>query len=146
MGMIHISCLKEWVNSKRLVYKGKKVQSFFWKALECELCKEPFENRMKYRMFQIMKFDLPNDENDYIILESIKSAPAKVIHVFDLKSCDGNKSVDGLVFNPKNEFSENIFNLFLNPNSYLFDYGIRILKNEISDIGTYSSILYAISF
>ena len=38
MGLIHISCLKEWVNSKRLVYKGKKVQSFFWKALECELC------------------------------------------------------------------------------------------------------------
>ena len=38
MGMIHISCLREWVNSKRLVYKGKKVQSFFWKALECELC------------------------------------------------------------------------------------------------------------
>lgn len=25
MGMIHTSCLKEWVNSKRLVYKGKKV-------------------------------------------------------------------------------------------------------------------------
>jgi len=59
---------------------------------------------MKYRMFQIMKFDLPNNENDYIILESIKSAPAKVIHVFDLKACDGNKGVDGLVFNPKNEF------------------------------------------
>lgn len=38
MGMIHISCLREWVNSKRLVYKGNKVQSFFWKALECELC------------------------------------------------------------------------------------------------------------
>jgi len=38
MGVIHISCLKEWVNSKRLVYKGKKVQSFFWKSLECELC------------------------------------------------------------------------------------------------------------
>ena len=25
MGLIHISCLKEWVNSKRLVYKGNKV-------------------------------------------------------------------------------------------------------------------------
>lgn len=61
MGLIHISCLKEWVNSKRLVYKGNKVQSFFWKALECELCQEPFENRMKYMMFQIMKFDLPSD-------------------------------------------------------------------------------------
>ena len=32
-----------------------------------------------------MKFDLPNEGNDYMILESIKSAPAKVIHVFDLK-------------------------------------------------------------
>lgn len=61
MGMIHTSCLKEWVNSKRLVYKGTKVQSFFWKSLECELCQEPFENRMKYSMFQIMMFDLPND-------------------------------------------------------------------------------------
>jgi hypothetical protein len=44
---------------------------------------------MKYMMVSIMKFDLPNDENDYMILESIKSAPAKVIHVFDLKHCNG---------------------------------------------------------
>ena len=48
-------------------------------------------------------------------------------------------------YNPKLEFTENIFNLFLSSNSYLFDYGIRVLKSEISDIGTYSSILYAIS-
>ena len=44
---------------------------------------------MKYSMFSIMNFDLPNEGEDYIILESIKSAPAKVIHVFDLKNCDG---------------------------------------------------------
>ena len=91
MGMIHNSCLKEWVNNKRLVYKGVKVQSFFWKALECELCNEPFENRMKYSMFKIMKFDVPANNNNYMILESIKSAPAKVIHVFDLNGCDGAK-------------------------------------------------------
>ena len=48
-------------------------------------------------------------------------------------------------YNPKIEFTENIFNLFLSPNSYLFDYGIRVLKSEISDIGTYSSILHSIS-
>lgn len=35
-----------------------------------------------------MKFDLPNNENEYMIFESIKSAPAKVIHVFDLSKCD----------------------------------------------------------
>lgn len=102
MGMIHISCLKEWVNGKRLVYKGRKVQSFFWKALECELCNEAFENRMKYRMFQIMKIDLPNDGQDYMIFESIKSAPAKVIHVFDLSKCKPNASLEEPV--KENEF------------------------------------------
>lgn len=56
---------------------------------------------MKYQMFQIMKFDLPNNENDYMILESIKSAPAKVVHVFDLRDCDGKNYGD--VF-PHNEF------------------------------------------
>lgn len=48
-------------------------------------------------------------------------------------------------YNSKLEFTDNILNLFLSPNSYLFDYGIRVLKSEISDIGTYSSILYSIS-
>ncbi|WP_072682519.1 ATP-binding protein [Arcobacter sp. LA11] len=48
-------------------------------------------------------------------------------------------------YNPKIDFTDNIFNLFLSPNSYLFDYGIRVLKNEISDIGTYSSILHSIA-
>ena len=83
MGAIHISCLKEWLNGKRLVYEGIKVTSYFWKALECELCKEPFENKLRSSLFAIMQFDKP--EKNYMILESIKSAPAKVVHVFDLK-------------------------------------------------------------
>ena len=58
---------------------------------------------MKYSMFQIMMFDLPNDGHDYMILESIKSAPAKVIHVFNLKHCNGELRQDG-TFDPKNEF------------------------------------------
>ena len=57
--------------------------SYFWKALECELCKEPFENKMRSSMFAIMQFDRP--DKNYMILESIKSAPAKVVHVFDLR-------------------------------------------------------------
>jgi hypothetical protein len=35
-----------------------------------------------------MKFDIPNNKNEYMILESIKSAPAKVIHIFDFSNCD----------------------------------------------------------
>jgi len=63
------------------------VKSFFWKALECELCKLPFENKMKDRLIQIMDFERPVSE--YMIMESVKSAPAKVVHVFYLdKSTD----------------------------------------------------------
>lgn len=55
-------------------------------------------------MFQIMKFDLPNNDNEYMILESIKSAPAKVIHVFDLRDCNGKNAPTDEVFDYNNEF------------------------------------------
>ena len=61
MGSIHMSCLKEWLNAKRHVYDGERVTSYFWKALECELCKEPFERKMRSSMFNIMQFELPNN-------------------------------------------------------------------------------------
>lgn len=82
MKHIHIDCLREWLDSKKLVYNGDRVKSFFWKALECELCKTAFETNMKGRLFQIMNFERPDE--DYLIMESVKSAPAKVVHVFYL--------------------------------------------------------------
>lgn len=82
MKSIHLKCLKEWLNSKKLVYNGERVKSYFWKALECELCKVPFETKLKDELFKIMEFDRP--ESEYMIMESVKSAPAKVIHVFFL--------------------------------------------------------------
>ena len=57
----------------------------------------------------------------------------------------GTSTTNLKYYNTQKSFSENIYNLFLSSNAYLFDYGIRVLKSEISDIGTYSSILYAIS-
>ena len=90
MGLIHIKCLKAWVNSKRMCYKSDKLYSFFWKSLKCELCNQSFEDKMKFMMFKILKIDLPKHKQ-YMILESLKSAPAKVIHVFDLSKSDGNQ-------------------------------------------------------
>ena len=39
MGLIHLTCLKEWLKSKKIQRKGEVVSTFFWKNLECELCK-----------------------------------------------------------------------------------------------------------
>jgi pSer/pThr/pTyr-binding forkhead associated (FHA) protein len=47
---------------------------------------------------------------DYMILESLKSAPAKVIHIFDLAQCDGSllplkcPDTGSLIYPQKNEF------------------------------------------
>lgn len=54
MGQIHTQCLKDWLNSKKVVFEGIRVTSYFWKALECELCKQPFESKMRSSMFAIM--------------------------------------------------------------------------------------------
>lgn len=48
---------------------------------------------MRSTLFGIMQFDLPNKQgafkygrgDNYMILESINSMPAKVVHVFDLR-------------------------------------------------------------
>lgn len=49
---------------------------------------------MRSSLFNIMQFELPNGQglydmnrgNNYMILESINSMPAKVVHVFDLEN------------------------------------------------------------
>lgn len=91
-----------------MCYKSDKLYSFFWKSLKCELCNQSFEDKMKFMMFKILKIDLPNHKN-YMILESLKSAPAKVIHVFDLSKSDGSKKPRKnhrgmLEYMPYNEF------------------------------------------
>jgi len=68
----------------------------------------------------------------------------KLDHLY-IYSLLGTSPTNLKYYNPNTEFTENIYNLFLSSNSYLFDYGIQILKSEIGDIGTYSSILYAIA-
>ena len=39
MKMIHIDCLREWLNSKCTIKNNDSVRTYCWKALECELCK-----------------------------------------------------------------------------------------------------------
>ncbi|MDD2697451.1 MAG: ATP-binding protein [Arcobacteraceae bacterium] len=48
-------------------------------------------------------------------------------------------------YNTKNDFIKNVYHLSLNPSSPFFDYGFSYLKKDLGEIGTFSSILYAIS-
>ena len=46
MKFIHIECLREWLNSKSSFKENSAVKTYCWKALECELCKLRFPDRI----------------------------------------------------------------------------------------------------
>lgn len=70
------------------------VTTYFWKNLECELCKTayPYETKSLdgYKMLNIIEYDTPQPQNgqeaQYIVLESISSNTSKVIHVVDMRN------------------------------------------------------------
>lgn len=70
------------------------VTTYFWKNLECELCKTqyPYDTRSldgKY-MLNIIDYDTPiskkGEERYYVVLESISSSTSKVIHVINFEN------------------------------------------------------------
>ena len=42
MRFIGLSCLKEWLTGKRHSKCTYSINSFIWRNLECEICKDPF--------------------------------------------------------------------------------------------------------
>jgi len=67
------------------------VSTYFWKNLECELCKQRFPIEIELKNKQkvaILDYELPVYEADeaphYITLESISSNTSKVVHVLNL--------------------------------------------------------------
>lgn len=92
MRLIHHECLKTWFANKRVVKHSAIVTTYFWKNLECELCKTayPYETRSLdgKNMLNIIEYDTPQpqfgQECYYIVLESISSNTSKVIHVVNM--------------------------------------------------------------
>ena len=77
--MIHIDCLREWLNSKCTVKINDLVKTYCWKAMECELCKERLPDRLPQplekvaneprKFINILTFEKPIGE--YMVLESV---------------------------------------------------------------------------
>lgn len=75
MKFIHIECLREWLNSKSSFKENAAVKTYCWKALECELCKMKFPDRINSnltglgKVIDLISFEKP--VQDYIVLESV---------------------------------------------------------------------------
>jgi hypothetical protein len=47
MKYIHLNCLQDWLNSRMITKETPSTKTYFWKNLECELCKTAFPNYVK---------------------------------------------------------------------------------------------------
>jgi hypothetical protein len=90
MGLIHHECLKTWFESKKVTRHSHDVTTYFWKHLECELCKTPFPSETRSldgkKILNIVEYDIPQDDPYYIVLESISSNTSKVVHVISMEN------------------------------------------------------------
>lgn len=92
MKYIHHLCLKTWFQGKRIMKVNPVVTTYFWKNLECELCKTPYPYETKSldgkEWLNIIEYDTPvslrGEDIYYIVLESISSNTSKVIHVINM--------------------------------------------------------------
>lgn len=68
MRFIHHLCLKTWFANKRIMKVSNIVTTYFWKNLECELCKTayPYETRSfdGKEMLNIIEYDTPQPSFD----------------------------------------------------------------------------------
>lgn len=93
MKHIHIGCLREWLNSKSTFKESNPpgVKTYCWKALECELCKGRFPDRIvnpeqQDQIINLISFEKP--VTNYLVLESVTQQNIKIIHVLDMDSAD----------------------------------------------------------
>lgn len=98
MRHIHHACLRQWFQGKRVVKEGSVVTTYFWKNLECELCRTayPFATRSSdgRRLLPIIEYEKPVAQSDgsasqFLVLESISSNTSKVIHVVRMDKARG---------------------------------------------------------
>ncbi len=72
MKFMHVGCIKSWLNSKLLVGKGPHLVAYFWRAFECEVCKEAYpmrvvHNGIGYDLVEVEKIA----QGDFLMLENI---------------------------------------------------------------------------
>jgi hypothetical protein len=68
------------------------VNSYIWKGLECEICKEPFPETVTSpstgKQIELLNFKIHDDSLNYVIIESVTSTSTtnKTLHICNFDS------------------------------------------------------------
>jgi hypothetical protein len=80
MGLIHINCMRHWLNTKKSVkeYNGGTCIFYTWKIVSCELCKQPYPHTIHFKdkSVWILEYEEPQNE-PFIMLESYPKEGSK---------------------------------------------------------------------
>lgn len=85
MKLIHLNCIRQWLEGKVHKKRANFIYSYNWKNLECELCKTRFKDTHYHngKIYNILNYERPT-KGAYVILESFTNTPHKTIHVISL--------------------------------------------------------------
>mgnify|MGYP002475727197 FL=1 len=71
MKFIHLFCLQEWLNSKKLTRNNENSICHYWKSVDCEICKRPFPVNVYYKGEPFDLFSVGTKHQPYLILEAV---------------------------------------------------------------------------
>mmetsp|Transcript_1949 Transcript_1949/g.1757 ORF Transcript_1949/g.1757 Transcript_1949/m.1757 type:complete len:133 (+) Transcript_1949:349-747(+) len=83
MKYIHQCCLRGWIDSKKIVQSKTYIITYLWKAFECELCKESYDEALQTK-YGLLQYE--NPFTDYMVLESINVNNSKNVYIIQINS------------------------------------------------------------
>jgi len=68
---VHISCLQDWISSKVKKKVNPSATCFYWKKLNCEVCKIPLPDLVEVGKESLELIPICRPETPYILLERV---------------------------------------------------------------------------
>jgi len=84
---IHLKCLQTWLVSKANVKQNDLCLSYYWKSLECELCKTQLPSKFDCGSKTVDCIELKKPETNYMVLEAVSNEKnkSKSIHLIQMQ-------------------------------------------------------------
>uniref|UniRef100_A0A0G4H284 FHA domain-containing protein n=1 Tax=Chromera velia CCMP2878 TaxID=1169474 RepID=A0A0G4H284_9ALVE len=88
MSLVHLHCLRTWMEGRLKIERNPNghAQSFFWRSLDCELCKAPYPTFVDAKGERLKLFEVPEPEAPYVCLSVTIKQRGQMVHGFHLVS------------------------------------------------------------
>jgi hypothetical protein len=88
---IHLLCIRQWLKSKIVSKNFNFLSVHSYKNLECELCKTPFPERIRFRSDILSLVDYAKPESNYLMLESLSREKRETRYLYIIHMQEKNE-------------------------------------------------------